>query len=224
MREIRRNIHPKYLLGGFAAAVLLASSGDQKAVPTEANLVPDKISPAITLIKEKEAVQQQALKFYIESTPVPTRTPPQIIEENPKQVALAFDLKEIMGEFYKGCRVVAHTIGVGSTYSIGGCLGCNPDLRTASGDKLDDNKLALATWVYPLRSKVKVTNLDTGNSALAEINDLGGFDAERNPNPSMIKIPTLRKRIFDATLKLAEVLGGIYSDRTRLDLALLDCA
>lgn len=68
-----------------------------------------------------------------------------------------------------------------SYYSKDGCIGCNPQLRTASGDILDDTKQTLALPLsmrgkIKLGTMVKVTNLDNGLSTMAKFNDYGSFE------------------------------------------------
>lgn len=71
--------------------------------------------------------------------------------------------------------------GLASYYSKAGCIGCSPTLTTASGEKLDDNKLTLAVTPemvknYKLMGKyVLVTNTKNKKSVRAKINDTGGF-------------------------------------------------
>lgn len=73
------------------------------------------------------------------------------------------------------------TEGGSSWYSWDGCLGCNENRIMANGVQLDDSKPTLA--VTPqlmsehklLNDWVTVTNLDNGESVVAQITDTGGF-------------------------------------------------
>lgn len=64
-----------------------------------------------------------------------------------------------------------------SHYSRSGCLGCSPSLTMANGQPLDDNALTIAFNYLPLGSMVKLTNIDTGKSVIAEVTDTGGFNS-----------------------------------------------
>lgn len=71
-------------------------------------------------------------------------------------------------------------IGKVSYYSRGGCLGCSGDLRTGSGEPLDDSRLTLAipcenVGIIKYGTMARVTNLDNGLSVEVTINDCGGF-------------------------------------------------
>lgn len=63
-----------------------------------------------------------------------------------------------------------------SFYSKDGCLGCNKLQITASGEVFDEMANTLAFNKLPLNTKVLVTNLDTGVSQVAKVNDRGGFE------------------------------------------------
>lgn len=65
--------------------------------------------------------------------------------------------------------------GQASVYTEEGCLGCDPNLITASGEKLDDHKLTLAFNHLPMKTMVKVTNSANGLHVIAKVNDTGGF-------------------------------------------------
>ena len=71
--------------------------------------------------------------------------------------------------------------GLASYYSKSGCIGCSPTLTTASGEKLDDNKLTLAVTPEMVKNHklmgkyVLVTNTKNKKSVMAKINDTGGF-------------------------------------------------
>lgn len=67
-----------------------------------------------------------------------------------------------------------------SYYTEKGCLGCNEELITASGDILDDSKLTLAIpaeWrsEIPMGTIVRVENTSEDLSVMAKVNDTGGF-------------------------------------------------
>jgi rare lipoprotein A len=64
-----------------------------------------------------------------------------------------------------------------SYYSHDGCLGCGINQVTASGEKFDEEAMTLAFNRLPMKTMVLVTNLDTGTSIVAKVNDRGGFEA-----------------------------------------------
>lgn len=63
-----------------------------------------------------------------------------------------------------------------SYYSHDGCLGCGANQITASGEKFDEGDMTLAFNRLPMKTMVLVTNLDTGTSIVAKVNDRGGFE------------------------------------------------
>ncbi|MBN2262503.1 MAG: hypothetical protein JW735_06300 [Prolixibacteraceae bacterium] len=66
-------------------------------------------------------------------------------------------------------------VGKVSYYSRDGCMGCNSDLITASGEILSDTDLTIAFNHLPMGTKVKVTNMRNNQSVIARVNDTGGF-------------------------------------------------
>jgi rare lipoprotein A len=67
-----------------------------------------------------------------------------------------------------------------SYYSHSGCLGCDQNQITASGEPFNENEMTLAIpaeWrgEIPMGTMVKVINLDNGKSRVAKVNDTGGF-------------------------------------------------
>ncbi|RJP25928.1 MAG: septal ring lytic transglycosylase RlpA family protein [Candidatus Omnitrophota bacterium] len=76
--------------------------------------------------------------------------------------------------------------------------------RTASGERFDMNKLTAAHNTLPFNTKVRVTNLENGNSVIVRINDRG---------------PSIQDRIIDVSLATARRLDferqGVA--RVRLD-------
>lgn len=67
--------------------------------------------------------------------------------------------------------------GFVSHYSRSGCLGCNKDLITASGEILSDTDLTIAFNHLPMGTKVLVKNTSNNKSVEARVNDTGGFEA-----------------------------------------------
>jgi len=63
-----------------------------------------------------------------------------------------------------------------SYYSKDGCIGCNKLQITASCKVFDENANTLAFNKLPLNTEVLVTNLNTGVSQVALVNDRGGFE------------------------------------------------
>ena len=79
----------------------------------------------------------------------------------------------------------AHVMnGTASYYSM--------DQMTASGEMFNKNDMTAAHKTLPLGTKVKVTNLDNGRSAIVRINDRGPF---------------VGGRVIDVSLAAADVLG-----------------
>jgi rare lipoprotein A len=66
------------------------------------------------------------------------------------------------------------------------------DHRTASGQRFDPNKLAGAHRTWPFGTQVRVTNQNSGRSAIVTINDRG---------------PYTRGRIIDLTPAAADAIG-----------------
>lgn len=64
-----------------------------------------------------------------------------------------------------------------SYYSHDGCLGCGVNQITASGEKFDEEAMTLAFNRLPMKTVVLVTNLNTGTSVVAKVNDRGGFES-----------------------------------------------
>lgn len=77
-----------------------------------------------------------------------------------------------------------------SYYSKDGCLGCNKLQITASGEVFDEMANTLAFNKLPLNTEVLVTNLDTGISQVAKVNDRGGFERHN-------RIADLSKGLFN---------------------------
>ncbi len=51
--------------------------------------------------------------------------------------------------------------------------------KTASGEKFDNSKLTAANMKLPFGTKVKLTNLNNGESVVVRINDRGPFHKSR---------------------------------------------
>jgi rare lipoprotein A len=64
----------------------------------------------------------------------------------------------------------AQTVGYACIYSKGLCGGA-----TASGERLNCDKLTAAHKTFKLGSKVRVTNLDNGKTVIVRINDRGPY-------------------------------------------------
>jgi rare lipoprotein A (peptidoglycan hydrolase) len=68
--------------------------------------------------------------------------------------------------------------GEASYYSRAGCLGCDPALRMANGQTLDDTMLTMAIGAnlkHLVGHTARVTSLATGQSVNVRITDTGGF-------------------------------------------------
>lgn len=77
---------------------------------------------------------------------------------------------------------------------------------TASGEPYDSQAMTAAHKTLPFGTKVKVTTLDTGNSAVVTINDRGPF---------------VDGRIIDVSEKAAKQLGLIGQGAARVQLQVL---
>jgi rare lipoprotein A len=78
--------------------------------------------------------------------------------------------------------------------------------KTASGDIFDDSKFTAATKILPLGSKVRVTNLSTGDSVNVEVNDRGPF---------------VDGRIIDLSHAAARALGIVDAGTAKVKVELL---
>jgi rare lipoprotein A len=47
--------------------------------------------------------------------------------------------------------------------------------ETTSGEIFTQNKLTCASNIYPIGSKLKITNIENGKSVVVRVNDTGGF-------------------------------------------------
>lgn len=78
--------------------------------------------------------------------------------------------------------------------------------RTASGERFDPGQLTAAHRSLPFGSKVRVTNMSTGDSVVVRINDRGPFH---------------RGRVIDVSHAAAREIGMHRSGTARVKLALL---
>jgi rare lipoprotein A len=81
--------------------------------------------------------------------------------------------------------------------------------RTASGEKPDARDLTAAHRTLPFGTRVRVTNLSTGQSVTVRINDRGPF---------------VRGRIVDISRSAAEKLGLVERGLTRVKLEVIETA
>ena len=65
--------------------------------------------------------------------------------------------------------------GLASYYSVDGCIGCNPKMIMANGERLDDKKLTVAYNDAPLNSYVIIKNSKTKQTVTAKVTDRGGY-------------------------------------------------
>src|SRR5215475_13618918 len=52
--------------------------------------------------------------------------------------------------------------------------------RTASGQRFDNEKLTAASKSYPLGTRLRITNVENGRTAIVVVNDRGPFVAGRD--------------------------------------------
>lgn len=92
--------------------------------------------------------------------------------------------------------------GEASYYSEEGCLGCNPELIMANGDRLDDTAYTVALPPHLvskhklLNKKVRIVNLSNGRDLFVKVTDTGGFYKLTNG-----------KRVADLSVASKEALG-----------------
>src|SRR4030067_335477 len=101
--------------------------------------------------------------------------------------------------------------GYVSHYSAkwGSCLGCPPHYDekgqlyyiTASGDRLDDNRLTIASNDFPLGTMVSICNLDNLKCTTALVNDTGGFNMPKYNNRIADLVPAVRQALGTVTDK-----------------------
>lgn len=107
--------------------------------------------------------------------------------------------------------------GIASHYSIR----TNGGTHTASGIPLCDSKYTAASLIFPLRSTVKITNLNNGKTAIVKITDTGPFatDSRGKALRPLRRHPT---RIVDVSQATAKKLG--FKDRglTRVKVERID--
>ncbi len=99
----------------------------------------------------------------------------------------------------KGSSSVLVLQGEASYYSRAGCLGCNPALRMANGQTLDDNALTMAIGAnlkHLVGRQARVTSLATGKSVNVRITDTGGFYQAKYGN-----------RVADLTIATKTAIG-----------------
>ena len=102
--------------------------------------------------------------------------------------------------------------GYVSHYSAkwGSCLGCSPHYDskgqlyyvTASGDRLDDNRLTIAcTDDFALGSTLSLVNLDNLKSVSVVCNDRGGFNTPKYNNRIADLVPAVQRALGTVTDK-----------------------
>ena len=67
-------------------------------------------------------------------------------------------------------------IGLASYYSHEGCVGCSDGQIMANGEPFIEDAITIAFNDVPLGTYVRVTNLRTNVSIVAEVTDTGGFN------------------------------------------------
>ena len=115
-------------------------------------------------------------------------------------------------EEQKGIWKAGKTIrGYVSHYSAkwGACLGCSPHYDskgqlyyiTANGDRLDDDRLTIASNDFPLGTMVSICNLDNLKCTTALVNDTGGFNTPKYNNRIADLVPAVQKALGTVTDK-----------------------
>ena len=83
--------------------------------------------------------------------------------------------------------------------------------RTASGERFDQNRLTAAHPTLPLGTRVRVTNLENGQSVVLVINDRGPYGRNRR-----------KGAIIDVSKGAASRLDFVSDGLTRVRLEILD--
>jgi len=96
---------------------------------------------------------------------------------------------------------VAPEIGEASYYSSE-----HQGRRTASGERYDDDKLTAAHRTLPFGTRVRVTNLENGRSAVVRITDRG---------------PSRHGRVIDVSKRTARDLGFLTEGTAKVRLDVL---
>lgn len=71
--------------------------------------------------------------------------------------------------------------------------------RTANGEIFDDTKMTCASWHFPFRTRLKITNLTNGKSVICTVND-------RGPAKRLGRIVDLTRAAFR---KIADLNAGL---------------
>jgi rare lipoprotein A (peptidoglycan hydrolase) len=115
--------------------------------------------------------------------PVPTVTPAIVPTATPTAKPLVRPTQAVKKVEKEPEAVVSEGVWVGgiSHYSHAGCLGCSKDQTMANGQKFDENAFTIAFNWLPLNTRVRVTNLDNGASAVATVTDRhGAYNAKHH--------------------------------------------
>ena len=93
-------------------------------------------------------------------------------------------------------------IGLATYYSIS----TNGGSTTSSGVPLSDNKLTAASVIFPLKSKLLITNLTNGKSITVTVTDTGPFATNSNGR-AIRPLRAHPSRIVDVSLAAAKALS-----------------
>lgn len=179
-QQLKKKRHYKlWMLGAMGVCIILATSAyGVKSFFDKYYL----ISPIQTkdTVMTKKAIEKSDPSV----SPSPSPTPAE--QSNKGQQGL-------VKTAYASSKVIQGKV---SYYSHAGCLGCGVQQITASGEPFNENAMTLAVvpGSLPMKTMVRVTNLDNGKSIIAKVNDTGGF-AKYN-------------RIADLSLGLYNYLGA----------------
>lgn len=99
-------------------------------------------------------------------------------------------------------KAAEYKIGLASHYSVS----TNRGIKTSSGIPLCDKKYTVASTVYPLHTRVRVTNLRNGNSIFAVVTDRGPF-ATNSQGRAIRPLRPHPNRIVDVSQAAAKALG-----------------
>jgi rare lipoprotein A len=100
--------------------------------------------------------------------------------------------------------VITGEVGVASYYGAG-----FHRMRTASGERFDMQRMTAAHRTLPFGTRVRITNLRNGRSAIVHINDRGPFVKGRMVDVSYAAARRLRMLRTGAETVRLEVLGSL---------------
>lgn len=104
--------------------------------------------------------------------------------------------------------LMLNSVGFGAEYGVASfySIKTNGGTRTASGERLCNNKFTVAHRTLPLGTMVKVTNLSNGKHVYAKVNDRG---------------PYVKGRVIDVSDVCADVLRFRHKGLTKVKIEVI---